>query len=617
MANIPLKTLTFSGLDNVYTVVDPEEVDKKVNPDGNYDDLSAGSAKQLISDNYIEDKVPYLFRPSGDNGADRAFDTIVGGTIAWNQLANTMHGSYTNNGVTLTLKDGHGATITGTATANAALQISNALIPLSKDHVYLIPNVEGFTGSSVNRVTLSGLQLTGYNGGLFKNTGNYGNVYLRIDFYANTVFNVQNYEYQLFDLTQMFGSTIADYVYSLDQATAGAGVAWFKKLFPNSYYPYNAGELMSVSGLQSHDTVEFNLWDEEWETGDINRTTGEDSYSSTQIRSKNYISVLPSTNYYIACLDAKIQESNIALVYYDGNKNFISAQWGVNFIRRTPDNCCYIRFTSNSTYGATYKNDICINFSDPLRNGQYEPYKKHSYPLDSSLTLRGVPKLDSNNKLYYDGDTYVADGTVTRKYGIVDLGTLSWTHPSSNRSVAQINTAKPPVSISAFANCIAEKYIQVTGNLTLVDGTYAILGQNQNTYLYFYYDGTTVPSGYMVYEFATLTTETAEPYVNPQIVDPSGTEEYVTTSIVPVGHITKYPENIRAKIDGLPWDLSMIAPIDNGTTATRAYLTGQYFMHNNQLCKAKTSIASGATFTLNTNYEVTTVAAELYSALNS
>ena len=28
----------------------------------------------------------------------------------------------------------------------------------------------------------------------------------------------------LFDLTQMFGSTIADYIYSLEQANAGAGV---------------------------------------------------------------------------------------------------------------------------------------------------------------------------------------------------------------------------------------------------------------------------------------------------------------------------------------------------------------------------------------------------------
>ena len=37
------------------------------------------------------------------------------------------------------------------------------------------------------------------------------------------------------DLTVMFGSTIADYIYSLETATPGAGVAWFCKLFPKPY----------------------------------------------------------------------------------------------------------------------------------------------------------------------------------------------------------------------------------------------------------------------------------------------------------------------------------------------------------------------------------------------
>ena len=57
---------------------------------------------------------------------------------------------------------------------------------------------------------------------------------------------------------------------------------------------------------------------------------------------------------------------------------------------------------------------------------------------------------------------------------------------------------------------------------------------------------------YLVYELATPTTETAEPYQNPQIVDDFGTEEYVTTGIVPVGHVTKYQPNLRAKLEMAP-----------------------------------------------------------------
>lgn len=60
-----------------------------------------------------------------------------------------------------------------------------------------------------------------------------------------------------------------------------------------------------------------------------------------------------------------------------------------------------------------------------------------------------------------------------------------------------------------------------------------------------------------------------------------------------------------------------LSPIENSTTASRAYTTGQYFLHNDLFCKALTSIASGATFILDTNYAVTTVAAELFAALNS
>lgn len=59
-----------------------------------------------------------------------------------------------------------------------------------------------------------------------------------------------------------------------------------------------------------------------------------------------------------------------------------------------------------------------------------------------------------------------------------------------------------------------------------------------------------------------------------------------------------------------------IAPIENGTTASKAYAQGEYFWHDTKFCKALTAIASGATFTLGTNYQETTVAAELLAAQN-
>lgn len=54
-------------------------------------------------------------------------------------------------------------------------------------------------------------------------------------------------------------------------------------------------------------------------------------------------------------------------------------------------------------------------------------------------------------------------------------------------------------------------------------------------------------------------------------------------------------------------DLTSIS--ESGTTASQAISAGTYFYLDGTLVRAKTAIASGATFTLNTNYEVVTAGA--------
>lgn len=50
-------------------------------------------------------------------------------------------------------------------------------------------------------------------------------------------------------------------------------------------------------------------------------------------------------------------------------------------------------------------------------------------------------------------------------------------------------------------------------------------------------------------------------------------------------------------------DKTDIAPVESGTTASRAYAVGQQFYLNGSLYKAKAAIAQGATFTIGTNCE--------------
>lgn len=61
------------------------------------------------------------------------------------------------------------------------------------------------------------------------------------------------------------------------------------------------------------------------------------------------------------------------------------------------------------------------------------------------------------------------------------------------------------------------------------------------------------------------------------------------------------------KINNTKADQTAIAPVENLTTASRAYAIGENFMKDGAFCTAIAAIAQGATFTLNTNYTAGTV----------
>ena len=66
-------------------------------------------------------------------------------------------------------------------------------------------------------------------------------------------------------------------------------------------------------------------------------------------------------------------------------------------------------------------------------------------------------------------------------------------------------------------------------------------------------------------------------------------------------------ESITEQIEGKAEKTDLTSIIQTGSTASQAISLGALFYLNGTLCQAKTDIASGATFTLNTNYVVTTV----------
>ena len=433
-----------------------QTVANKADKDGTYPDMTVGG---VMSSDGFTDSTPYLYRVSG-GGVEVGKveeDSIVGGTVAWNQLCNSE---------SVTVPNGH---------------------------KYLLEKASAWSvGSS------TGTAITGLASGTD----------------------------MLIDLTQMFGSFVADYIYSLEQSSTGSGVAFFRKLFPKDYYEYNTGELMSVEGVSAH-------------------------------------------------------------VMRDVDDNIIG-----------------------------------------------------NYPLDSSLTLRGIPKLDSANNLYYDGDVYSADGKVQRKFGVITLnGSEAWGVARSTSAYGFYTTVNNLLkSMNYRGSIICNKLMTTNTNFSseFVYGQFVLsgYGDSNNSYpnqnwIYIkttgdFSDLATIKSWLaanpitVVYELATPTTESAEPYESIQKVSKYGTEEYVSSGIVPVGHVTKYPTDIVAKVNGLPSDFStLIAPTETGFKASRAYSVNQFLIVNNQLYRVTASIANGATITVGTNVVATTVADILTALLNA
>lgn len=575
---------------------------------GVFEDMTVGTSLAVMNDEGQTDNLAYKFRQTGGD-AVRELDEIVGGTIAWNQLVTPTKyeaGTYYNVDVTV---NGDTVVLNGTP-SNTNIRFTSWSNTIVAGHVYLsLSNPNTYVAWQPTLVTGSLPNITAGTC-LFKITTSVNNTAGYIICSTSRTFSNESFKPVIFDLTQMFGSTVADAIYAMEQSSAGSGVAYFRSLFPNDYYAYNSGELVSVEGLSAHETVGFNQWDEEWENGRFNLTTGGKS-SGNGLASKNKINVFPNTTYYANC--GADYGSTLLLLYYDAGDNFISyeVKYSLKTSFTTPSNARYVNFNlQTSSAVTTYNNDICINISSS-ENGTYKPYQKHTYPLDSTLTLRGVPKW--SNGLYFDGDIYRHDGSVQRRYGVVDLGTLNW-ELSSTYYRAPVSGAKV-----GFPNAIASDRTMVYPNRTAMtnDSQFAPYNDSNNYITALksdYADAAAFKSAmsgvYLVYELATPTSETADPYQQYQICDGKGTEEYISETVTPVGHNTFYPVDIVAKVNKLPSDFStLIAPTEEGFKATRNYTVNDLLIVNNVLYKVTANIANGGTITVNTNVQQTTLSA--------
>lgn len=251
------------------------------------------------------------------------------------------------------------------------------------------------------------------------------------------------------------GIPVKDLKVSIEAVQSGSGDP-----SPDNVRPISGwGEVnVNVTGI--------NVWDEEWESGDINVTDGSKRANTSRIRSKNFIPVQPSTTYY-----SHNAYSNAIVCFYDASKGWVSQNLHEGYESAkdktftTPSWCHYIMFYMN---GTTYNNDISINY--PSTDHAYHAYNGQTYTIDLNGTR-------------YGGTLDVTTGvlTITHSYVLIDGSNVgSVGTASSGVKYAQCDSTSVG-GLSGSLNCLCSSY-KITSNVPSESGYIRCLGDN--VYIY-------------------------------------------------------------------------------------------------------------------------------------
>lgn len=242
-----------------------------------------------------------------------------------------------------------------------------------------------------------------------------------------------------------------------------------------------------------------NLWDEEWEVGGINVTTGANANFDDRIRSKNYIPIRPSISIYV-----KASSTYISVCFYDENKVFISGAQSSSAIRIAPSNAYFIRFSLGSDYGATYGNNVSVNY--PSTDTSYHAYTGTTATIPFGQTVYGAT-LD------------VTTGVLTIDRAMIKLKDLSYEAVGSGTStrfqVYNFPQLKPTGSNTQLGKSVCTTYpVKIWNTLNQSDDCYMVVN-GSSSYMAIrdtnYSDATDfynslTDNDYMCYEMLTPTT---------------------------------------------------------------------------------------------------------------
>lgn len=357
---------------------------------------------------------------------------------------------------------------------------------------------------------------------------------------------------------------------------------------PSPDYPQ---EIHTISGDNEIVVGNINIWDEEWEVGSLNYSTGVKENDESRIRSKNYISVKPNTTYYLLGGNGSGREC-----FYDKNKNHISSASVYNKTFTTPNNAYYMMFTTAQGYGNTYKNDICINVSNENINGTYYSHQEQTLPLnlddleyckigdyEDEFVIPDENLLNINRALGTPSDTSYANTTKRLfNYNEYIVGISGNNYYYSNY-ITSYNLSNNNITINTQANGYGLGFpVKVEANETYTLSYSISASANQNVRVGFYSsDGTWLSQ--------TISTETNN-YLN--ITTPNNCDFMVIVFTPPANTETTY-SNIMLNEGSttLPYE-----PYDNGKWYLKKNI-GKYTLPNASSLSNTTAFGINCKFT--------------------
>lgn len=276
---------------------------------------------------------------------------------------------------------------------------------------------------------------------------------VRYDTQTHCTISVKNL--MIFDLTVMFGS-------GNEPTTAEE----FEKIFPNDYYQYNAGEIVSA-GTEEIVEQGANLY---YGTDMLKCGSDDYEYLTNNYRCKS-IKLKPNTTYTLGFTSDKTSE---IIILMNVNAN-VNAQPYLDF-RKTSDNRSYRTGDNGCLYVGVYVGNGSVTSTDVINRlseceimisegdtpTAYTPYHSNVYPIPEAI--RNLPGYGwsagtARNYVDYENKKYV------QCVNSVDLGSLTWRYSKmpfgwgdNQWFSAPIQSIKVIPTNTQLANVLCKKY---------------------------------------------------------------------------------------------------------------------------------------------------------------